>query len=350
MSFNKDYFVRVTSSANERAAVIWSYKSDDDTMATITTSGYFNDLMIDLTNGIGKVGLADVVFVRASDKSDLLQFNAVEVAVTTEGYLSVTLDSESISTTGNITAGNLIATADVSGVTGTFSGAVSMTGITASGNTILGTDSDNSITFNAKLAGQLYRNETGVDSKSLKLHNHDTAATMNNEFKYETINTSGSNYGTWNECHIAASGTASLRAQTNVAVVEATVTATDTTLIGSYAQVRADGDVAGDSFLSSIYGIVGASAAMTASHVNALWLDTHMANAITGSYQLIYMTENGATALDQVMYIRTPGAVAFAEFDTCSAFVSATAETGGTAKKIKITIDGVVHYINAYTG
>jgi hypothetical protein len=27
-----------------------------------------------------------------------------------------------------------------------------------------------------------------------------------------------------------------------------------------------------------------------------------------------------------------------------------TAETGGTSKKIKITIDGVVHYLNAYTG
>jgi hypothetical protein len=78
---------------------------------------------------------------------------------------------------------------------------------------------------------------------------------------------------------------------------------------------------------------------MTASHVSALWLDTHQAEAITGSYQLIYGTENGATALDQVMYFRTPAAAAFIEFDTCSAFVSDTATTAGASKKIKITID-----------
>ena len=182
------------------------------------------------------------------------------------------------------------------------------------------------------------------------MHNHDTAATMNNEFKYETINTSGDNYGTWNECHIAATGTATLRAQTNVAVVESTFTATDTTLIGSYSQVRGDGDIAGNSFVSGMYSIVGASAAMTATHVNALWLDTHMANTVTGSYELLYMTENGATALDQVMYMRTPGAVAFAAFDTCSAFISNSVVNSGTEKKIKITIDGVVYYINARTG
>lgn len=218
------------------------------------------------------------------------------------------------------------------------------------GSAIFGASSSDSVRFLGKLVGQIYRNETGVNAKSLKLHNHDTAATMNNEFKYETINTSGNNYGTWNECHLAATGTATLRAQTNVAVVEAGLTLTDTTLIASYAQSRADGTIAGNSFVSSSYAIVGASAAMTANHVNALWLDTQMANAITGSYQLLYMTENGAEPLDQCIYLRTPGSVAFAEFDTCSAMVTSGAETGGTAKKIKITVDSVVHYINSYTG
>ncbi len=224
------------------------------------------------------------------------------------------------------------------------------------GSAIFGNSSDDSVRFNGKLVGQIYRNETGVDAKSLKLHNHDTTATTNNEFKYETINTSGANYGTWNECHIAATGTATLRAQTNVAVVEAldgdgvAITVTDTTLIASYAQARADGTIAGNSFVSSSYAIVGASVAMTVNHLNALWLDTHMANVVAGSYQLLYMTENGATALDQVMYLRTPGAVAFAEFDTCNAMVSSGAQTGGTAKKIRVTVDGVEHFWNVYTG
>jgi hypothetical protein len=173
---------------------------------------------------------------------------------------------------------------------------------------------------------------------------------MNAEFKYDSVSTSGATYGIYNEAFIGATGTASVTAGLNCAVVSATFTATDSTIIGCYGQARADGTVAGSSFMAGLYGLIEASAAITASHVCSCWLDTHQAAAVTGSYELLYMTENGATALDQVMYVRTPGAVAFATFDTCSTFISATAETGGTAKKIKVLVDGVVHYINCYTG
>jgi hypothetical protein len=163
--------------------------------------------------------------------------------------------------------------------------------------------------------------------------------------------TSGAFIGFDNETHLKATGTATVRGTQGVAVVDATYTATNTTLIGTYGQARTDGTVAGASFMAGLYGLIEASTAITASHVCSAWLDSHQANAVTGSHQLLYMTNNGAAQMDEVMYIYGGDKItSFAKFDTCSGMVSDTAETGGTAKKIKIDIDGVTHYINAYTG
>lgn len=186
-----------------------------------------------------------------------------------------------------------------------------------------------------------------------KIDNRPTGGTTDDyaiQVRSESAKTSGTHWGVDAETHLKATGGASLRSVQGVAVVDATFTATAATIIGAYGQARVDGDMAGASFLAGLYGLIENSTALTASHVASLWLDTHQANAITGSYQLMYLTENGAEPLDQVIYARTPGAKVFAEFDTCSTFVSDTATTAGTAKKIKISIDGVTHYINAYTG
>ena len=163
--------------------------------------------------------------------------------------------------------------------------------------------------------------------------------------------TSGAFIGFDNETHLKATGTATIRGTQGVAVVDATYTATGTTLIGVYGQARADGTVAGSSFMAGLYGIIGAGAAITASHVCSAWLDSHQANAVTGSHQLLYMTNNGAATMDQAIYVYGGDKItALMELDHVSGMVSDTAETGGTSKKIKITIDGVVHYLNAYTG
>lgn len=186
-----------------------------------------------------------------------------------------------------------------------------------------------------------------------KVDNRPTGGATNSyalQVRSETGNVSGQQWGVDCEAHVKATGAADVRAVQGVAAVDATFTATAATLIGLYGQARVDGDMAGASFLAGLYGLIENSTALTASHVASLWLDTHQANAITGSYQLMYLTENGAEPLDQVMYLRTPGAKVFAEFDTCTAMVSEGAETAGTAKKIKITIDGVAYWINAYPG
>jgi hypothetical protein len=163
--------------------------------------------------------------------------------------------------------------------------------------------------------------------------------------------TSGSVWGMDNETHVAATGTAAVRGVQGVAVLDATYTATGATYVGTYGQVRADGTFTGSGFMAALYGLVEASAAITASHVCSLWLDSHQANAVTGSHELLYMTNNGAAVMDQAIYVYGGNNITnFIEFNTCSGMVSDTAETGGTSKKIKITVDGVTHYINAYTG
>jgi hypothetical protein len=171
------------------------------------------------------------------------------------------------------------------------------------------------------------------------------------QVRHNVGSTSGAVISLDHESHIVADGTASLRGVQGVAVVDAGKTSTGATLIGTYGQARADGTVAGSAFMAGLYGLIEASAAVTASHVCSAWLDSHQANAVTGSHQLLYMTNNGAAQMDEAIYVYGGDKItSLLALDTVSGMVAATAETGGSSKKIKITIDGVVHYINAYTG
>jgi len=160
--------------------------------------------------------------------------------------------------------------------------------------------------------------------------------------------TSGQFTGVDCEADLYTTGTGSVCGIQGVAKVRSGITATGSTLIGAYGQARVDGDMDGSSYVSAIYGVLGASSALTATHFNALWLDTHQDNVITGHYELIYLTENGTEPLDTVIYLRTPGAASFIEFLDCDEFVGNGAKSGGTAKNIKVVIDGVTHYINAW--
>jgi len=171
------------------------------------------------------------------------------------------------------------------------------------------------------------------------------------QVRSESAKTTGTHWGVDCETHLKATGGASLRSVQGVAVVDATYTATAATLIGLYGQARADGDVAGASFLAAIYGLIEAGAAITATHVTSCWLDSHQANAVTGQHDLLYMTNNGAAQMDQAIHLYGGDKItALINLDTCSGMVADTATTAGTSKKIKVVIDGVVHYLNAYTG
>lgn len=159
--------------------------------------------------------------------------------------------------------------------------------------------------------------------------------------------TSGQYIGLDGETHLAATGSTSIRGTQGVAVVDATFTATGSTLIGTYGQARVDGGLAGGSFVAGLYGLVEASSAMTASHVCSAWFDSHQANVVTGSHELVYMTNNGTATMDQAFYIYGGNKISnLFELNTVGGMTNA-ADGAGADVYINITIDGVAARIKA---
>jgi hypothetical protein len=204
-------------------------------------------------------------------------------------------------------------------------------------------------------------NQIGNDAKTgynkltghTKVDNRPTGGTADDyaiQVRSESAKTTGMHWGVDCETHLKADGAASLRSVQGVAVIDTGYTATAITLIGTYGQARADGAVAGASFMTGLYGLVEASSAITATHVCSAWLDSHQANAVTGSHELLYMSNNGAASLDQVI-CATGQAEAFLNINAAGGpalnYVSANAAVGAV-KKIKILIDGDTYYLNAY--
>jgi len=203
--------------------------------------------------------------------------------------------------------------------------------------------------MNGKLTGQIYSNQTGYGSQVLKIHNHSTTSGIGSyEGKSDTVKTSGAFYGLWQDANLNTTGTASSTAILGVATVASGATITGGTIIGTYGQARADGTVAGASFMTGLYGLIEASTAITATHVTSCWLDSHQANAVTGLHDLLYMTNNGAATMDQAIYLYGGDKITnLLSLNTVSGMVSADAAVGAV-KKIKILIDGDTYYLNAY--
>ena len=204
--------------------------------------------------------------------------------------------------------------------------------------------------FSGKVGGQMYANLTGATSQILKIHNHSTTSGIGSyEGKADTVNTSGAFYGLWQDANLNTTGTASSTAILGVATVKTGATITGGTIIGTYGQARADGTVAGASFLAGLYGLVEeGGGAITASHVCSAWLDSHRNTAVTGSHELLYMTNNGTATMDQAIYVYGGDKITnLLSLNTVSGMVSADAAVGAV-KKIKILIDGDTYYINTY--
>ena len=104
--------------------------------------------------------------------------------------------------------------------------------------------------------------------------------------------------------------------------------------------------------MTPIYSLIGSSGTFTkVNHVAGLWLDSHLDSAISaGSFELIFMTNNGSTQMNAAIYLIRSRITNFVKFTGSGAMISDTATTSGTSKKIKINISGTTYYINAYTG
>lgn len=206
---------------------------------------------------------------------------------------------------------------------------------------------------NALYAGNAAKTAQNNIRGRLKLDVRPTGGTTEDyafQIRSESGKITGTHLGIDNETHLKATGAANIMSTRGVAVVDATYTATAVTLIGVYGQVRADGNVAGASFMAALYGLVEASAAITATHVTSLWLDSHQANAVTGEHDLMYLTNNGAAQMDQVFFVYPGNKITrlFKIDPTDDGMVDdATGKTLTPLKSIKVMIDGVDYYLVA---
>lgn len=340
MAFTLANWDCLSNTVNVNVVNAWTYHLSTDALATIKASAYFNDRINFL-----KVG--DVIFIKGSDGREMLAVTSVTGNVTVESYIPSTIETESITTTGLITSGGLTLTDVLTFSDGATIDNTDATTLTLTETKIVLEADTNYIGNTAKTA---YNRLAGYTKFDLRPAGGSTNSYCVQMRSY-VGGASGAFWGFDGETHVTIDGTASVRGVQGVAVLDSTYTATGATYIGTYGQARSDGTFAGSGFLVGLYGLIEASAAITASHVCSAWLDSHQANTVTGSHQLLYMTNNGAATMDEAIYIYGGHKItSLMALDTCNGMVSATAETGGTSAKIKITIDGTVYYINAYTG
>jgi len=209
---------------------------------------------------------------------------------------------------------------------------------------------------NALYAGNSAKTAQNMIRGRLKLDVRPTGGTSE-DYAQQIRAISGKATGTFlgfdNETHLAKDGAASIMSTRGVAVIDSGYTATGVTVIGVYGQARADGTLAGGgSMIAGLYGLIEASAAMTASHVCSAWLDSHQANAVTGEHELLYMTNNGAATMDQAIFLY-PGnkithLITIDPTDT-GLVGDATGEALTPIKKINVKIDGTTYVIHAGT-
>lgn len=101
MAFSRNGFSRASSGVNDSNVVLYAYDTDD-TIATVTASGYFN--------GVSELGGSDVILVTASDYARFLITTITGTTVTT-----AVLDDGNTPAAGSITSAMLAANSVIAG-------------------------------------------------------------------------------------------------------------------------------------------------------------------------------------------------------------------------------------------
>ena len=175
------------------------------------------------------------------------------------------------------------------------------------------------------------------------------------EVKSEPTSVSGTHFGIETTVdHEPSTATSALgvRGVGGIARLAATYTMTGGSVIGTYGQVCNLGTVNGSgAVLSGLYGLIEDGGTYTAvSHVNAAWLDSHLDQTVTaGLSELLYMTNNGDTVMDNAFYIYAGNNITnLFTIDTASGMVSDSTTADYTftkTRKIKVNVGGETGYI-----
>lgn len=203
--------------------------------------------------------------------------------------------------------------------------------------------------------GNSAKTSANIIRGALKLDVRPTNGTTSDyayQIRANSAKTSGTFLGLDNESHLKANGTATLMSTRGVAVLDSGYTSTNGTIIGTYGQARIDGTFnAPAGFVAGLYGLIEASTAITASHVCAGWLDTHQNNAVTGSYEMLYMTNNGTATLDQFifMYGKADALFSLNHGEATVAYITGPGTAAdGNPIKLKFLHNGTPYFLNGY--
>ena len=118
MAFNRNFLARVSTSGNNEAGAVWSYKSTTDDIATITASAYFNDAQAVSGQDNGPIKVGDKMFITGSDASGMYIVTAVSPNVTVATFAAASAIDTAQIVDNAVTAAKLDAAVAGNGLAG----------------------------------------------------------------------------------------------------------------------------------------------------------------------------------------------------------------------------------------
>lgn len=193
---------------------------------------------------------------------------------------------------------------------------------------------------------------------SIKHHDHLTAGDYAYQLRTESTKATGDFFGMDLEVHQSVDKTAgAIRGLSMCGRLAATKSLTgDASLIAGYFLLDNDGTLNGTGLHAALVAKVDAGGTFTSvGHLASLWVDSLQSGPVSGSHQLIYMTNNGNCKLDQAFYLyggtAAQGIAALFEFEACTGaqnFLSDKVDADiafAHYRKVACTVDGVAGWL-----
>jgi len=189
-----------------------------------------------------------------------------------------------------------------------------------------------------------------------KFHAHLTTQSYGLQTRTEYNAATGDFFGADMESHQAVSRSAGgFRGQSMCARnVAGSTFSGSANMVAGHFLLDNDGVFNGTGLHAALVAKVDAGGTFTnVGHLASLWVDSLQEGTVTGSHELIYATNNGASVMDQFIYLYGGDKIAsLIELNTCGTMVGAKVDADiafAHYKKIAITIDGVAYWLVAGT-
>ena len=190
----------------------------------------------------------------------------------------------------------------------------------------------------------------------LKVHNHATTIGYAIEAKSNFNGTTTAHFGITSTVDYEPTGNTAtaggVQGLQGVGRLAASKIVTGGSIIGTYGQACNLGTINGSGVMvAGLYGLIEDGGTWTAcSHVTPCWIDSHLDQTVTaGSFDMCYITNNGATVADNAFYIYAGNNITnLFTIDTASGMVSDSTTADYTftkTRKIKVVAGGETGYL-----